>query len=93
MAPISCSLVHLSLPLLRYSPLFHFAGPLCLLGTEKFIDNLIAMMDTNPAFFLSAVRCLPMAPTARAAVSAVLQACRPKVRESWYKNIYAYICI
>ena len=48
-------------------------------GTEKFIDNLITLMDSNPAFFLSAVRCLPMAPTARAAVSSVLQSCRPKV--------------
>ena len=28
-----------------------------LTGTEKFLDKLIELMDTNPCFFLGAVRC------------------------------------
>ena len=28
-----------------------------LTGTEKFVDKLIELMDTNPCFFLGAVRC------------------------------------
>lgn len=47
-------------------------------GTEKLIDNLITLMDNNAAFFLSAVRCLPMTAAARAAVAGVLQMHRPK---------------
>ncbi|XP_078000026.1 vacuolar fusion protein MON1 homolog A-like [Glandiceps talaboti] len=31
-----------------------------LTGTEKFIDNLLNLIDTDPSFVLQAVRCLPM---------------------------------
>ncbi|XP_070535609.1 vacuolar fusion protein MON1 homolog A-like [Ptychodera flava] len=36
-----------------------------LTGTEKFIDNLLKLIDTDPSFLLQAVRCLPMSSTVR----------------------------
>nr|XP_002736504.1 PREDICTED: vacuolar fusion protein MON1 homolog A-like [Saccoglossus kowalevskii] len=36
-----------------------------LTGTEKFIDNLLKLIDTDPSFLLQAVRCLPMPGTTR----------------------------
>lgn len=40
-----------------------------LAGSERLINHLSTSMDTDPAFFLSAVRCLPLAPNVRDVVS------------------------
>eukprot|EP00054_Salpingoeca_dolichothecata_P018406 m.113092 g.113092 ORF g.113092 m.113092 type:complete len:515 (+) comp22858_c0_seq6:97-1641(+) len=47
-------------------------------GTEKFIDNLLDMLDKNPSFFLGAVRCLPLACSVRDKIAQVFQSCRTK---------------
>jgi len=47
-------------------------------GTEKFIDNLLDMFDTNPSFFLGAVRCLPLQSSVREKIGHVLLSSRHK---------------
>eukprot|EP00051_Salpingoeca_urceolata_P029366 m.489686 g.489686 ORF g.489686 m.489686 type:complete len:520 (+) comp27018_c0_seq1:112-1671(+) len=42
-------------------------------GTEKFIDNLLDLMNSNPSFFLGAVRCLPLRGTVRDKIGSILQ--------------------
>ncbi len=49
-----------------------------LAGTEKFIDNLLDLMDSNPCFFLGSVRCLRLGSAARDKIGAVLQSARCK---------------
>jgi hypothetical protein len=41
-------------------------------GTEKFVDSLLDLFDTDPSFFLGAVRCLPLANTVRDKIGQVL---------------------
>ncbi|KJE90347.1 Mon1a protein [Capsaspora owczarzaki ATCC 30864] len=48
-----------------------------LAGTEKFFDSLITLVDSDPSFFLTAVRCLPLAPTIRNTIGQTLQQNRP----------------
>ena len=40
-----------------------------LAGSERLLTSLSASMDTDPSYFLSAVRCLPLAPPTRDCVS------------------------
>ena len=40
-----------------------------LAGSERLINHLSVSMDTDPSYFLSAVRCLPLAPSVRDVVS------------------------
>lgn len=49
-----------------------------LTGTEKFVDKLIELMDTNPCFFLGAVRCLPLQSSIREKIGQVLLNCKIK---------------
>lgn len=47
-----------------------------LTGSEKFIDNLLDMMDSDPSFMLGAVRCLPLPGSIRDSITqAIIQAC------------------
>lgn len=48
-------------------------------GTEKFLDSLLDLLDRNPSFFLSAVRCLPMPGSIRDKIGQTLQQARIKV--------------
>jgi len=47
-------------------------------GTEKFIDNLLNMMDNDPSFLLQSVRCLPIASNTRDIIGQALQQARDK---------------
>jgi len=48
-------------------------------GSERLIDHLSTSMDTDPSFFLSAVRCLPLAPSVRDVVSeSIIKYCSKK---------------
>ena len=49
-------------------------------GTEKFIDNLINLMDTDPSFLLSAIRCLPLDSSIRDLIGQAMQTAKAKVR-------------
>ncbi|XP_063238833.1 vacuolar fusion protein MON1 homolog A isoform X2 [Bacillus rossius redtenbacheri] len=47
-----------------------------LAGAERLIDHLLGFMEQEPAFLLGAVKCLPLAPATRDAVTqAVVQTC------------------
>lgn len=53
-----------------------------LAGSEKFIDNLLYLMDTEPGFLLGAVRCLPLAISVRdIIIQSIIQYCN-KVKVS-----------
>lgn len=44
-------------------------------GTEKFIDNLLNLMDHEPSFLLGSIRCLPLSSSVRETISqSMLQA-------------------
>ncbi|XP_029637211.1 protein SAND [Octopus sinensis] len=48
-------------------------------GAEKFIDNLLNMMDSEPGFLLGAVRCLPLEGSIRDTIAqAIVQHCKVK---------------
>ncbi|XP_072045856.1 protein SAND-like [Amphiura filiformis] len=47
-------------------------------GTEKFIDNLINLMDTDPSFLLSAIRCLPLDSSIRDLIGQAMQTAKAK---------------
>ncbi|XP_033107799.1 protein SAND-like [Anneissia japonica] len=49
-----------------------------LTGTEKFLDNLCHLMETDPCFLLSGVRCLPLESQVRDQVSSSLQSAKLK---------------
>jgi hypothetical protein len=49
-----------------------------LTGTEKFVDNLLEFMDSDPSIFLGAVRCLPLAAGVREKIGQVLLSSRIK---------------
>ncbi|XP_026124898.1 vacuolar fusion protein MON1 homolog A isoform X2 [Carassius auratus] len=44
-----------------------------LFGSEKVLDGLLDVMDSDPSFFLSAVQCLPLPSSSRDALSHILQ--------------------
>lgn len=44
-----------------------------LTGSERILDGLLDLMDTDPSFLLSAVQCLPLPPSLRDSVSQILQ--------------------
>ncbi|TRY66531.1 hypothetical protein DNTS_015911 [Danionella cerebrum] len=44
-----------------------------LAGSEKILDGLLDLLDTDPSFFLSAVHCLPLAASLRDSLSQILQ--------------------
>lgn len=44
-----------------------------LAGSEKILDGLLDLVDTDPSFLLSAVRCLPLASSLRDSLSQTLQ--------------------
>lgn len=44
-----------------------------LFGSEKVLDALLDVMDSEPGFMLSAVQCLPLASSSRDALSRILQ--------------------
>lgn len=47
-----------------------------LTGSERLIDHLLNFMDREPAFFLGAVKCLPLLPSMRDAITqTVVQIC------------------
>ncbi|XP_053325001.1 vacuolar fusion protein MON1 homolog A [Spea bombifrons] len=47
-------------------------------GSERITDSLLDLMDTDPSFLLSAVRCLPLAPAIRDSVGSSLQQAKAK---------------
>jgi hypothetical protein len=47
-------------------------------GTEKFIDNLLNLVDHEPSFLLGAVQCLPLPAGVRDAIGSILQQQRAK---------------
>ncbi|XP_065052871.1 vacuolar fusion protein MON1 homolog A-like [Rhopilema esculentum] len=49
-----------------------------LAGTEKFIDNLMNLMSTDPSFLLGAVRCLSLPGSVRDIIGQTLQQARAK---------------
>lgn len=51
-----------------------------LTGAEKFVDNLLNMMDVDPSFMLGAVRCLPLDSSVRDTVAqTIVQYAKTKV--------------
>lgn len=47
-----------------------------LTGSERLIDHLLNFMDKEPAFFLGAVKCLPLLPSMRDAITqTIVQTC------------------
>ncbi|KAI7797970.1 putative vacuolar fusion protein MON1-like protein B [Triplophysa rosa] len=44
-----------------------------LFGSEKVLDSLLDVMDSEPSFMLSAVQCLPLASSSRDVLSRILQ--------------------
>lgn len=54
-------------------------------GAEKFIDNLVNMMDTEPGFLLGAIRCLPLdAPIREMIEQTIVLNAKVKVRVAKY---------
>jgi len=49
-----------------------------LAGTEKFIDNLLNLMSSDPSFLLQSVRCLPLAGSMRDIIGQALQHSKAK---------------
>ncbi|XP_006007695.1 vacuolar fusion protein MON1 homolog A [Latimeria chalumnae] len=49
-----------------------------LAGSERITDNLLNLMDQDPSFLMSAVRCLPLATSTREAISSSLQQAKAK---------------
>ncbi|XP_078520803.1 vacuolar fusion protein MON1 homolog B-like [Lissotriton helveticus] len=43
-----------------------------LTGSEKILDSLLNLVETDPSYLLGAVQCLPLAPTVRDALNAIL---------------------
>lgn len=56
-----------------------------LVGTEKFIDNILKVMDTDTSYVLGSVQCLPLNSTVRDTITqTILQSCnKVKVSESY----------
>lgn len=53
-----------------------------LTGAEKFFDNLLNLMDRDPCFFLSGIRCLPLESGVRDTISqSIVQHAKVKVRQ------------
>lgn len=45
-------------------------------GSERLIDHLLNFMDREPAFFLGAIKCLPLLPSMRASITqTIIQTC------------------
>jgi hypothetical protein len=51
---------------------------LLLEGTEKFIDNVLVMTDTDPSLLLGGIRCLPMSSSLRQSINGLLLQHRKK---------------
>ncbi|KAG8232572.1 hypothetical protein J437_LFUL012948 [Ladona fulva] len=49
-------------------------------GAERLLDRLLSSLETQPAFLLGAVRCLPLSQTARDAISATIQSACSKIK-------------
>lgn len=51
-------------------------------GSERLIDHLLNFMDREPAFFLGAIKCLPLLPSMRSSITqTIIQTCaKIKVR-------------
>jgi hypothetical protein len=47
-------------------------------GSEKFIDSILNMMDSDPSFVLAGTRCLAMPVPYRQTISGILSQCRTK---------------
>lgn len=57
-------------------------------GTEKFIDNILKVMDNDTSYLLGSVRCLPLNPSVRDTITqTLLQCCKVKVSIT----IWAYL--
>lgn len=54
-----------------------------LTGSERLIDHLLNFMDREPAFFLGAIKCLPLLPSMRSSITqTIIQTCaKIKVRK------------
>lgn len=52
-------------------------------GSERLIDHLLNFMDREPAFFLGAIKCLPLVPSMRSSITqTIIQTCaKIKVRD------------
>lgn len=45
-------------------------------GSERLIDHLLNFMDREPAFFLGAIKCLPLVPSMRSSITqTIIQTC------------------
>ncbi|XP_071491073.1 protein SAND-like [Diadema antillarum] len=47
-------------------------------GTETFLDNLITLMDTDPCFLLTAIRCLPLDSAIRDMIGSAMHSAKVK---------------
>ena len=70
-----------------------------LTGAEKFFDNLLNLMDTEPGLLLTAVRCLPLDSAVREIIAqSIVQNAKVKVRtdvccshHDWCRNLAAFL--
>lgn len=51
-------------------------------GAERLIDHLLSFMETEPAFMLSAVRCLPLNNSVRESITQTISSACSKVKVS-----------
>ena len=60
-----------------------------LTGAEKFFDNLLNLIDTEPGLLLTAVRCLPLDSAVRDIISqSIVQNAKVKVCASVYHVLH-----
>lgn len=63
-----------------------------LTGSERLIDHLLNFMDREPAFFLGAIKCLPLLPSMRSSITqTIIQTCakikvKGLVKDTWEKH-------
>lgn len=59
-----------------------------LTGSERLIDHLLNFMDREPAFFLGAIKCLPLQPSMRSSITqTIIQTCA-KIKVNLLKNTF-----
>lgn len=59
-------------------------------GAERLIDHLLSFMETEPAFMLGAVRCLPLNNSVRDSITQTISSACSKVKVSIYIPLERY---
>jgi len=62
-------------------------------GTEKFIDNLLNVIDRDPSYILGAVRCLPLQSSVRDTFTQTIVQCCSKVKVWLYFIVACSQCL